>query len=247
MLKHNWLLKLYLVSCLTNKSFSGEGMRSVSFCKLYQNQMWDLYLFTGSLSCSSSSSRFSFLLFLVKLFDAVFQSIWPEVSIKVWQFFGGFQSIIISLSKNVLQKQWQYLAQKMWQSISETCLERPCKKFPFWTARMATWPANNFTSCQSCRLVTHTFILEKITKCSTINLRFVSVKIQSCPQTENYVTFYSNPIFRLDRKQTWLSKNFFGWSSCPTTIQKLFWALTLFHELKLQASTGIHHKDKTKY
>ena len=192
-----------MVSRLTNKSFCGEGMCPVSCYKLYQNQMWDLYLFTGSLSCSSSSSCFSFFLFLVKLFDAVFQSIWPEVSIKVWQFFGGFQSIIISLSKNVLQKQWQYLAKKALAVNLRNMPSEACKKVPFWTlsrqcpTRMVTWLANNFTRCL-CWPVTHTLILKKITKSSTVNLRFVSVKIQSRSQIENYAQaghLFSNLIF----------------------------------------------------
>ena len=116
-----------------------------------------------------------------------------------------------------------------------------CKKVPFWTlsrqcpTRMVTWLANNFTSCL-CWPVTHTLILKKITKSSTVNLRFVSVKIQSRSQIENYAQarhLFSNLIFWPVRNK---SKNLFCRSSCLTTIRKLLWALTPFHELKLQAT-----------
>ena len=60
---------------------------------------------------------------------------------------------------------------------------------------------------------------------------FVKIQVEFCTKISELLC----PIFWPVRNETWPSKNFFGWSSCPVTIRKLFWALHwsfLFHRLK---------------
>ena len=75
----------------------------------------------------------------------------------------------------------------------------------------------------SCWPVFHTLILEK-TAFASVNLGFVSL----CKNTnrnlhKDTLTFLPNIL----PSQKWdlTKQNFFGQSSCPATIQKLFWAL----------------------
>ena len=73
-------------------------------------------------------------------------------------------------------------------------------------------------------------VLEWINKIEIQFLRFcLLVKIQSLSQIESNkrICYLFSSIFLLVRNETWPSKNFFGWSSCPAIVRKLFWSLSI--------------------
>ena len=81
-----------------------------------------------------------------------------------------------------------------------------------------------------------TLVLEQTAKSSPANLRFFPL----CKNTnrelhKDQLTIF--PIFWLVRNETWPNKIFFGWWLCPSSVQKLFWALR--RSVELWIATGL--------